>query len=71
MTSAAFDAWIAKARAVRIEDEIERRGIKLNDGRSNAAVLVPDVAARIGSLSTRRNKSLIAADVARAATPSH
>ena len=27
--SAAFDNWSAKARAVRIEDEIVRRGIKL------------------------------------------
>ena len=26
----AFDDWIAQARAVRIEDEIARRGIKLN-----------------------------------------
>ena len=29
MRSAAFDNWSAKARAVRIEDEIVRRGIKL------------------------------------------
>ena len=28
--SAAFDAWVAKARAVPIEREIERRAIKLN-----------------------------------------
>ena len=28
----AFDNWVAKARAVRIEDELERRGIKLNGG---------------------------------------
>ena len=27
--TAAFDNWSAKARAVRIEDEIARRGIKL------------------------------------------
>jgi len=30
MTTAAWDAWVAKARTVRIEDECERRGIKLN-----------------------------------------
>ena len=29
MRSAAFDNWSAKARAMRIEDEIVRRGIKL------------------------------------------
>jgi hypothetical protein len=29
----AFDAWIAKARAVPIKAEIERRGIKLNGGK--------------------------------------
>jgi DNA primase len=32
MTSPAWDSWVAKARAVRIEDEIARRGIKLNGG---------------------------------------
>jgi hypothetical protein len=30
--SAAFDAWTERARAVRIEAEIERRGIKLRGG---------------------------------------
>ena len=30
MQSPAFDNWVAKARAVRIEDELERRGITLN-----------------------------------------
>src|SRR5262245_41861881 len=30
MTTAAWDAWVAKARAVRIEHECERRSIKLN-----------------------------------------
>ena len=30
MRSAAFDNWSAKARSVKIEDEIARRGIKLN-----------------------------------------
>jgi len=32
MRSPAWDDWVAKARAVRIEDEIARRGIKLNGG---------------------------------------
>ena len=32
--SAAFDAWIARARAVPIDREIERRSIKLNGGRT-------------------------------------
>src|SRR5262245_31923455 len=30
MRTAAFDSWIAKARAVPIEDVIARRGIRLN-----------------------------------------
>jgi hypothetical protein len=30
MRSAAWDAWAAKARSVRIEEECSRRGIKLN-----------------------------------------
>ena len=30
--SAAFDAWTERARALRIEAEIERRGIKLRGG---------------------------------------
>jgi len=30
MRSAAWGAWVAKARSVRIEAECERRGIKLN-----------------------------------------
>lgn len=28
-TSAAFEAWTARARAVRTEDEIARRGMQL------------------------------------------
>jgi CHC2 zinc finger len=32
MRSPAWDNWVAKARAVRIEDEIARRSIKLNGG---------------------------------------
>src|SRR5262245_48224536 len=28
----AWDAWVAKARTVRIEDEVARRAIKLNGG---------------------------------------
>jgi putative DNA primase/helicase len=30
MTSAAFDAWVQRAKAVRIEDELKRRTIRLN-----------------------------------------
>jgi hypothetical protein len=30
MSDAAFEAWVAKARAVKIEDEVARRGLKLN-----------------------------------------
>jgi hypothetical protein len=30
MTDAAFEAWVATARSVRIENEVARRGIKLN-----------------------------------------
>src|SRR5262249_14315266 len=30
MRSAAWDAWVAKARSVRIEDECARRGVKFN-----------------------------------------
>jgi putative DNA primase/helicase len=30
--SAAFDDWVAKARTIKIEDEIARRGVKLNGG---------------------------------------
>ena len=33
-SSAAFEAWSAKARAVKIEDEIARRGIKCADHRA-------------------------------------
>jgi len=32
MRSPDWDNWVANARAVRIEDEIARRGIKLNGG---------------------------------------
>ena len=41
-TSAAFDAWTARARAVRIEDEIARRGIQLK-ARGTELRAVPEV----------------------------
>ena len=70
MRPAAWDAWVAKARSVRIEDECSRRGIVFNGQavRLSAAAHVPNAAARIGLPSTRRSRSSIAADVARAAT---
>lgn len=37
----AFNSWIAKARAVPIEHEIERRGIKLNGGKIERAGSCP------------------------------
>jgi hypothetical protein len=32
MTTAAFESWVARARTIRIEDEIKRRSIKLDGG---------------------------------------
>jgi hypothetical protein len=42
MVAAAFDDWAAKARAVPIEREIERRGIKLK-GRVGTDRSLPEV----------------------------
>jgi hypothetical protein len=60
---------IERASAVRIEDEIERRGIKLV-GRVDRCGPCPHAAARIASASTSGNRFSFAAAAPRAATSS-
>jgi len=66
--SSAYDQWRAKARAVRIEDEIERRGIHSSASVLSGSGHVQNAEAMIGSASTLANRSLTAADAARAVT---
>ena len=63
------EAWVAKARAVRIADELARRKIKLNGTLPpNMSARVQSVAATTASRSIPASKSGTAANAAKAAT---